>query len=208
MDLETVRQTYAAWARHYDATHAWTLPYRRKARLVLGVHSGDRVLDLACGTGLNLRHLHDLVGEEGRVTGVDLSPEMLAIAEDRVLRHRWANVELHEADAARLPFENESFDRVICTFALNIVPDCRSAVAEVRRVMAASGRFVALEVGLETCLGAGLRPQLLKKWVDRVGGTCAVDLDRNTLSILQTAFGGLEVRRYFFGLFYLAVGRT
>ncbi|MBM2851270.1 MAG: hypothetical protein HW418_4212 [Anaerolineales bacterium] len=66
MTLDTVRRTFTAWAPFYDATHAWPLPLRREARLALGVQRGDRVLDVACGTGLNFSHLRELVGEMRR----------------------------------------------------------------------------------------------------------------------------------------------
>src|SRR3972149_6935323 len=123
MTLDTVRRTFTAWAPFYDATHAWTLPGRREARLALGVRRGDHALDVACGTGLNFSHLHELVGEEGWVMGVDLTPAMLDIARQRIARRGWTNVEVREADAVQLPFADASFDKAICTFALNIIPD-------------------------------------------------------------------------------------
>jgi len=83
MTLDTVRRTFTAWAPFYDATHAWPLPLRREARLALGVQRGERVLDVACGTGLNFSHLRELVGEEGYVLGVDVTPAMLDIARQR-----------------------------------------------------------------------------------------------------------------------------
>src|SRR3990172_9169667 len=101
MRLEVVRKTFTDWAPFYDATHGWTLPGRRAARLALGVRPGDRVLEVACGTGLNFTHLRELVGNEGRVVGVELTPAMLDIARRRITRHSWRNVEVREADAAQ-----------------------------------------------------------------------------------------------------------
>lgn len=117
--LEEVRQTFTDWAPRYDATHAWHLLQRRQARLALGVQPGDRVLEIACGTGLNLPHLRQLVGERGWLVGADLPPAMLDIARQQIARHAWTNVEVREADAARLPFSDASFDRAFCAFALN-----------------------------------------------------------------------------------------
>ena len=113
MTLDTVRRTFTAWAPFYDATHAWPLPLRREARLALGVQRGDRVLDVACGTGLNFSHLRELVGEEGYVLGVDVTPAMLDIARQRIARRGWKNVEVREVDAAQLPFPDASCGKAI-----------------------------------------------------------------------------------------------
>lgn len=76
MKLEEVRKIYDNWAPYYNPTHSWSLPKRRLARQLLNVQPGNRVLDLACGTGANIRHLHELVGNNGKVVGADLSPRM------------------------------------------------------------------------------------------------------------------------------------
>ncbi len=81
-----VRQISTDWAPHYDATHGWSLHYRREAALVLGLRHGDRVLDTGCGTGLGLSYLRELVGDQGHVTGVDVTPAMLDIARGRIAR--------------------------------------------------------------------------------------------------------------------------
>src|SRR5574341_2216084 len=111
MTLDTVRKTFTDWAPFYDATHSWSLPLRREARLALGVRRGDRVLDLACGTGLNFPHLRELVGQEGQVVGVDLAPAMLDITRRMITERGWKNVKLYEADAALLPCPDGSFDK-------------------------------------------------------------------------------------------------
>ena len=69
MNLDAVRKTFTDWAPFYNPTHGWSLPKRRAARLALDLRSGERVLDLACGTGLNFPHLRKLVGEHGQVVG-------------------------------------------------------------------------------------------------------------------------------------------
>ncbi len=92
---EVVRTLYGWRASSYELQLA---PYefiRRMAVQHLQLRPGDCVLDLGCGTGMSLPMLRDAVGAAGRVVGVDLSPDMLAVARERVRRERWANVELH-----------------------------------------------------------------------------------------------------------------
>ena len=100
---------------------------------------GD-VLEVAVGTGRNLQHYPDQV----RLTGVELSPKMLAIAR----RRAWElgrQIDLRQGDAHALPFPNESFDTVVCTLSLCGIPDDRLAVAEMKRVLRPGGRLLLLD---------------------------------------------------------------
>jgi demethylmenaquinone methyltransferase/2-methoxy-6-polyprenyl-1,4-benzoquinol methylase len=197
MNLEQVRHTFTKWAPIYNATHAWTLPGRRAARLALGARPGDRVLDLACGTGLNLPHLRELVGDRGSVVGVDLTPAMLEVARRLIAARGWQNVQVREADAAQLPFPDESFDKAIATFALNIIPDHVRAIAEVKRVLVPGGRFVSLE------MRSG--PHRLPGWLKPLPQICAVDMTHHTLDELKRVFGVVQVHHYWLGIIFLAI---
>jgi ubiquinone/menaquinone biosynthesis C-methylase UbiE len=199
--LEEVRRTFDNWAPRYNATHASRLLKRRQARLALDIRPGDRLIEVACGTGLNFAHLRDVVGDAGRVVGVDVAPAMLEIARREIARHGWRNVEALEADAARLPFQDGSFDKALCAFALNIIPDYERAIAEVRRVLAPRGRFVALELSLN----ASSVPHWLLPLAERFMGICAVDLSHRTLDALRRAFQTVDVRRYLGGAIFIAV---
>lgn len=91
---EAARTLYGWRTSSYELQLA---PYefiRRMAVVHLQLRPGDCVLDLGCGTGMSLPMLRDAVGAAGRVVGVDLSPEMLAVARERVQREHWSNVEL------------------------------------------------------------------------------------------------------------------
>lgn len=99
-----------------------------------------RVLEIALGTGRNLPHHRDDV----QLTGIELSPEMLAIAKRRAAE-LGREADLHVGDAQDLDFPDESFDSVLCTLALCTIPDDRAAVAEARRVLRPGGRFLLLE---------------------------------------------------------------
>ena len=189
MNLEEVRKIFNDWAPIYNPTHGWTLPKRHAARLALELPPGDRVLDVACGTGLNLPHLRELVGEQGQVVGIDLSPRMLDIARRLIATRGWKNVEAREADAAQLPFPDESFDKVICSFALNIIPDYVRAIGEAKRVLVPGGRFVSLEIHL------GLHS---------LAHICAVDMSHDTLGGLRAVFGDVQVCHHWLGMISIA----
>lgn len=100
------------------------------------------IVDLACGSGLVIRHLLNRLDEDGRIMGVDLDPEMLAYAATTIDDSK---VSWHESDASRLPFANESVDLVSCHQGLQFFRDRNAALAEVRRVLRPNGR-VAMAV--------------------------------------------------------------
>lgn len=98
--------------------------------------SGD-TLEVAIGTGLNL----PLYPKGVRLTGVDFSESMLRGAKQRA-RDVGCAVDLRRADAADLPFTDDSFDTVVCTFSLCAIPDDRGAVSEMKRVLRPGGRLL------------------------------------------------------------------
>ncbi len=200
--LREVRKTFTIWAPRYDATHAWRMLKRHEARLALGVQPGDRVLEIACGTGLNFPHLRHLVGEAGQLVGVDLTPAMLEVARERVYRNGWKNVEVREVDAADLPFLDASFDKAFCAFALNIIPEYKRAVGEVLRVLVPGGRFVALEM---RSMDAGSWSGWSARLAHRLMRVCTVDGSHRSLEAIQRAFGDVQVRPYWAGMLYVAV---
>ncbi|HRI43183.1 MAG TPA: methyltransferase domain-containing protein [Fimbriimonadaceae bacterium] len=98
---------------------------------------GDRLLDVACGTGVVARVAKEHLGETGKVVGIDISPGMLAIA-----RREAHDIEWREGDACSLPLqEGEQFDAVVCQQGLQFFPDRPAAVREMRRAMAIGGRL-------------------------------------------------------------------
>ena len=103
------------------------------------VTTGQSVLDVACGTGIVARTAAERVGPDGRVVGVDLNQAMLTVAE-RVCR----GVELRQADVTALPFEDATFDVVLCQMAMMFFPDPTAAVREMGRVVTRRGNVVIM----------------------------------------------------------------
>ncbi|MBM0224701.1 MULTISPECIES: class I SAM-dependent methyltransferase [Micromonospora] len=106
----------------------------------LGQRAHDRVLEVAIGTGRNLAHYRSGTS----VTGIELSPAMLAIARERAADLGRA-VELREGDAEQLPFDDASFDTVVCALSLCTIPDPAIAIAEMYRVLAPGGTLLLVD---------------------------------------------------------------
>jgi len=105
---------------------------------------GQRVLDLACGTGIVARRLAPRVDPGGTVTGLDISPGMVEVGRDRSNRES-VTIEWVEGRAEHLPFARNSFDLVTCQFGLMFFQDRNAALAEVHRVLVPAGT-VAIHV--------------------------------------------------------------
>lgn len=105
-----------------------------------GLQPGERVLDVACGTGVVTRRAADRVGAGGAVAGLDVNPGMLAVA--RAQTPPDIAIEWHEASAESMPLPDEAFDVVLCQMGLQFIPDKQAALREMRRVLAAGGRVL------------------------------------------------------------------
>lgn len=109
----------------------------------LALRPGERVLDVGVGPGLLAADLAAIVGERGRVAGIDQSEAMIAMSSARCAEQPWA--EFRVADATELPFDGGSFDAVVSTQVYEYVPDIGRALAEVFRVLAPGGRVWILD---------------------------------------------------------------
>ncbi|HTX07350.1 MAG TPA: methyltransferase domain-containing protein [Solirubrobacteraceae bacterium] len=116
---------------------------------ITGVQAGDRVLDVGTGHGEPALTAAGLVGWVGRVVGVDLSPEMIAVAKQRAALEHIEGVEWMVQDAERLDFAPASFDVVVSRNALMFLPHPQLAVSRIRDVLAPGGRFALAVVGPE-----------------------------------------------------------
>lgn len=152
----SLRGSYSLWAPLYDRVVAsLTRPFRRQAVAAARVQPRERVLLVGVGTGLDL----DWLPREAEVFGLDLTPAMLARAEDRALRLD-RKVGLLEGDARALPFPTETFDRVFLHFLLAVAPAPATVLAESARVTRVGGRIHVLDKFLRPGQRAPLRRAL------------------------------------------------
>ena len=115
--------------------------------------SGERVLDVACGTGATAVEAAAAVADRGRVTGVDLSGRMIGAARARAADLGVDNATFARMDAERLELPDGAFDVVLCALGLMYVPDPARAIFEMRRVLRPGGRLVAVVWGDRSLCG-------------------------------------------------------
>jgi phosphatidylethanolamine/phosphatidyl-N-methylethanolamine N-methyltransferase len=137
LDADAVRAAYKRWAGVYDTLFGGISGWaRRRAVAEVNRLPGSRILEMGVGTGLALPRY----SAEKRITGIDLSAEMLAFARARVAERRLGNVDaLLELDAEQTGFEDASFDIAVAMFVASVVPNPRRLIAEMRRVVRPGG---------------------------------------------------------------------
>src|SRR5215212_2252845 len=140
-ETERMRHLWEKQAPRYDQRIAlWEKILFGDGRRWVCSRARGEVLEVAIGTGRNLAFYPKGV----RLTGIDLSPAMLERARERARELRM-EVDLREGDAQELPFQDESFDTVVCTLSLCNMPEDRKAVAEMKRVLRTGGRLLLLD---------------------------------------------------------------
>jgi phosphatidylethanolamine/phosphatidyl-N-methylethanolamine N-methyltransferase len=142
MDLHDTIRTYRLFSGSYDIVFGPVFhPGRKDAVRIANDRPGQRILEVGVGTGLSLPHFRP----DSRVTGIDVSAEMLARAQRRAKRLQLAHVKgLHVMDAENLEFPDSSFDAVLALYVASVVPNPARFAAEMRRVCIPGGTIVVV----------------------------------------------------------------
>ena len=142
MTTTSYRNQSGTAAEHYQSFFVPSIatPVSGELLRTAALRPGNRVVDVACGTGIITRAAAEQVGPTGSVIGVDISAEMLAVA--GATPAAGAPISWHEADAGSLPLPDQSCDVGLCQMGLMFMEDRAGAVAELHRVLAPGGRVV------------------------------------------------------------------
>lgn len=137
--LDSQKRVYAVWARIYDKIYQRMLARPQREAVEAACARGRDILEIGVGTGLTLAYFKP----ETRVVGVDLSLDMLKVANRKVASQKLGHVRgLMVMDACRIGFAAESFDAVTAQFVITLVPDAEQALTEMDRVLKPGGEIV------------------------------------------------------------------
>lgn len=141
-------------AAHYEAYWAEQLePAQTRLLELAALEPGERVLDIACGTGLVTLKAAAAVGAQGGVLGTDLSEEMVKLLREHALRAGLDRVTAERMDAEELTCEDGSFDVVLCALGLMYVPDPQASLREMLRTLKPGGRAIVAVWGARPACG-------------------------------------------------------
>ncbi len=156
----------------------------------LKLATGETVVDLGSGPGLDALLAAKQVGPTGRVIGVDMTPEMLERARDTAATAGASNVEFHQGRLERLPVESGTADAVTSNCVINLVPDKAAVFGEVSRVLKPGGRVVVSDIVLERPLPEAVAKDVFA-WCGCVAG--ASDRREYFAMIEAAGLGAVEI---------------
>ncbi len=205
-----LQKLYSKRARFYDLTSnlyyligARVNAYRKAAIGMLRLQPGDRVMEIGCGSGLNLGLLQRAVGPKGRILGVDATPAMLAKARRTIRRRGWSNVTLIDGDAADTVVDPK-VDAILCSFVLSVADNRDRVIAQAAANLRNGGRCVVLDVCFSQGRLGACNP--LAQLLTKAFGTSRDKLDWNSAQALGTHFGNISSVDRYFGFIRISCG--
>jgi SAM-dependent methyltransferase len=157
-----------------------------------GIEQGDAVLDLGSGAGLDVFTARHIAGPDGRIVGVDMTPEMIRKARANATTLGFENVTFVEGDIESLPLDDHQFDVVISNCVLNLVPDKATAFAEMLRVLRPGGHFCVSDIVVRGVLPDAVR-RSAEMYAGCVGG--AIEEDEYLAMLRDAGFEHVEILR-------------
>lgn len=178
IDEDAVRDAYRRWAPVYDNTFGRVVRQGRQHAVEVINRSQGRVLEVGVGTGLSLPDYEPHL----EIVGIDLSPEMLERARERVSSEGLANVTgLHDMDAADLRFPDASFDTVVAMYVMTVVPEPERVMRELARVTKPGGQVILVNHFSQREGVRGWVERRMAPFADTIGWRPVFDISRVTV---------------------------
>jgi len=157
-----------------------------------GIKKGDTVVDLGSGAGNDVFVARAIVGDEGKVIGLDMTEAMIEKANINNAKLGYKNVEFKLGDIEQMPLKDKLADVVVSNCVLNLVPDKRKAFSEIYRILKSGAHFCVSDIVLKGELPAGLQ-----KSAEMYAGCVAGALQQNDyLAIIkETGFTNIEIKK-------------
>jgi SAM-dependent methyltransferase len=155
----------------------------------INIHKGDTVIDLGSGAGNDCFVARALVGEEGKVIGIDMTREMIALARQNTEKLGYKNVQFRYGDIENMPVTSKKADVVISNCVLNLVPDKDMAVSEICRVLKVGGYFCISDIVIE-----GELPEKIRGAAAMYAGCVAGALQKEEYLSLIDKMGFINVK--------------
>lgn len=143
--LRRSERQWNRWSDWYRLSEHDFEPIRANLIDAMAIASGDSVVEIGCGPGVNFSLLVEAVGDEGRVVAIDYSPAMVERAVRRIDANGWHNIEVIRADATTARFD-DTFDAALATLSLSIMPDVERTIQNVYEALDPGGEFGVLDV--------------------------------------------------------------
>jgi len=189
--LKNVEESYSYYAKspliyNFFSTISLLNP-RKKAINKLNLKPGYKVLDIACGTGLNFKLIERLIGKKGEITAIDYTEDMLKIAKKLIKKKSYNNIKLIRADAANIKLPKNSFDAIISTLGFSSIPTHKAALKNAVTSLKKGKKLVMLEGKLFNLKPLNLIMPLLrwnKSW----------DKNKNIIKDVRELFPDKEIK--------------
>ncbi len=193
--LEKTEKIYNTHSKFYDLTRKFFLFNRKKAIELLDVQKQDKIIDLACGTGLNIPLLLKKTSSEN-IFGIDYSEAMLKKA-----RKKYPDVKFFRGDASDYNIFYK-FDKIICTYSMSMIDDWKKTILNAKNSLKDNGIFVILDFYKWNGTIKLFYP-IFKSWLEKYG----VNPEKNLESYLKENFEKVEMNVLNSGYNFIAVAR-